>query len=230
MVIFGTRPEATKMCPVIQELNRYPEWFDTRVVVTGQHKEQLYQVLSHFGIQPDIDLGLMKENQSLAYITSAAITGLDKVMNEERPDFVLIHGDTQTAVCGGMATFFHKIPVGHIEAGLRSHNKYSPWPEEINRKIVDVVTDFMFAPTSISKDNLIREGYGEKHIYVTGQTAVDAALSTHRPDYDFHEEKLTRIVRQKGRIMTMTAHRKENYGLPMVQTTPYVRVQRRVLA
>ncbi len=217
MVIFGTRPEATKMCPVVQELKKHPEWFETKVVVTGQHREQLYQALSHFDIHPDVDLCLMKVNQTLAYITSAAITGLDKVISEERPDLILIHGDTQTAVCGGMVAFFHKIPVGHIEAGLRSHNKYSPWPEEINRRIVDVVSDFLFAPTSNSKDNLIREGYSEKDIYITGQTAVDAAILTNRSDYVFNEARLNHIVKQKSRIITMTAHRKENYGSPMIQ-------------
>lgn len=218
MVIFGTRPEATKMGPVIQELKRHPEWFDTRVIVTGQHREQLYQALAHFDIVPDIDLGLMKDNQTLAYITSSAITGLDKVIAEESPDFIFIHGDTQTAVCGGIVAFFHKIPVGHIEAGLRSHHKYSPWPEEINRRIIDAVTDFMFAPTSISKGNLLREGYSESDIYVTGQTAIDAAIMTNRLDYVFNAEKLNDLVNKKGRrIITITAHRKENYGAPMTQ-------------
>ncbi|WP_182914141.1 non-hydrolyzing UDP-N-acetylglucosamine 2-epimerase [Paenibacillus sp. 1011MAR3C5] len=215
MLIFGTRPEATKMCPVIQELKRHAEWFDTKVILTGQHREQLHQALAHFDIKPDADLNLMKENQSLAYITSAAIAGLDELIAQERPDLILIHGDTQTAVCGGMAAFFHKIPVGHIEAGLRSHNKYSPWPEEINRKIVDVVSDLMFAPTSLSKDNLLRDGYEEHHIYVTGQTAVDAALLTYDAQYDFHEDGLKPILNQQGRIITVTAHRKENVGVPM---------------
>lgn len=205
------------MCPVIQELNRHSEWFETKVVVTGQHREQLHQALSHFDIHPDVDLSIMKENQTLAYITSKAITGLDQVVSEERPDLILIHGDTQTAVCGGIVAFFHKIPVGHLEAGLRSHNKYSPWPEEINRKIVDVVADLMFAPTAMSKDNLIREGCSEKDIYVTGQTAVDAAIMTNRSDYIFNEGKLHSIVNRKGKIVTMTAHRKENYGAPMIR-------------
>lgn len=216
MLIFGTRPEATKICPVVQELKKYPDWFETKVIVTGQHKEQLQQILSHFNIQPDVDLTLMKENQTLAYLTSAAITGLDKILSEERPDLILVHGDTQTAVCGGMAAFFHKIPIGHIEAGLRSQNKYSPWPEEINRRIVDVVSDFLFAPTSTSKENLIREGYNEANIYVTGQTAVDAAVLTKKSNYNFKDENLNRLIEHKGRIITVTAHRKENYGSPMI--------------
>lgn len=203
------------MCPVIQELKRHEEWFDTKVILTGQHREQLHQALAHFEIDPDANLNLMKENQTLAHITSAAIAGLDEVVARERPDLILIHGDTQTAVCGGMVAFFHKIPVGHIEAGLRSHNKYSPWPEEINRKIVDVVSDYMFAPTSMSRNNLLRDGYEERNIYVTGQTAVDAALLTYNAQYVFHEDRLNQIVNQQGKMITVTAHRKENYGAPM---------------
>lgn len=205
------------MCPVVHELKKHPEWFETKVVVTGQHREQLYQALAHFEIQPDIDLCLMKDNQSLAYFTSAAISGLDKIVSEDRPDLILIHGDTQTALCGGLVAFFHKIPVGHVEAGLRSHNKYSPWPEEVNRRMVDVVTDLLFAPTSIGKDNLMKEGCNRDHIFVTGQTAVDAAILTNKADYNFHETKLNDLVRHEGRITTMTAHRRENYGVPMKQ-------------
>ncbi|MDQ0173393.1 non-hydrolyzing UDP-N-acetylglucosamine 2-epimerase [Paenibacillus tundrae] len=212
MVLFGTRPEATKMCPVIQELKKYTEFFETKVVTTGQHREQLYQALNHFNITPDVDLALMKENQSLAYFTSAAIAGLDKVVSEDMPDLILVHGDTQTALCGGLVAFFHKIPVGHVEAGLRSHNKYSPWPEEVNRKIVDVVTDLLFAPTSISKENLLNEGYSNENIFVTGQTAVDAALYTHKEDYEFKNTILKSILGNGSRVITLTAHRRENYG------------------
>lgn len=217
MVIFGTRPEATKMCPVVQELYKHPEWFDTKVVVTGQHREQLKQVLSHFNIQPDADLALMKDNQSLAYITTAAIAGLDEIITADKPDMILVHGDTQTAMCGGLTAFYHRIPVGHVEAGLRSHNKYSPWPEEVNRRIVDVVTDLWFAPTSVGKDNLVREGYSEAPIYVTGQTAVDAALLTYKEHYTFMEPRLNELVQHQGRMITLTAHRRENYGEPMRQ-------------
>jgi UDP-N-acetylglucosamine 2-epimerase len=216
MAIIGTRPEATKMCPVIHELNMHPEWFETRVVATGQHREQLDQALSHFRIRPDADLNLMKENQTLSYITSTAIAELDTIISDERPDFILVHGDTQTAVCGGLVAFFHRIPIGHVEAGLRSYNKYSPWPEEINRKIADVVSDFLFAPTPGCKDNLIREGFDENCIYITGQTAVDAAAMTVQADYIFKEERLNDIVNRKGkRLIAVTAHRKENYGPPM---------------
>ncbi|UVI33636.1 non-hydrolyzing UDP-N-acetylglucosamine 2-epimerase [Paenibacillus spongiae] len=223
MVVFGTRPEATKMCPVVQELHRHSEWFETKVVVTGQHREQLHQALRHFSIEPDVDLSLMKENQTLAYLTSSAITGLDRIMTEDKPDLILVHGDTQTAMCGGLAAFFHKIPVGHIEAGLRSHNKYSPWPEEVNRRIVDVVADLLFAPTSVGKDNLTREGYGAEQIYITGQTAVDAAILTNREDYAFQEARLNDLIGHQGRILTVTAHRRENYGLPMKQMFSAIR-------
>jgi UDP-N-acetylglucosamine 2-epimerase (non-hydrolysing) len=217
MAIFGTRPEATKMGPVVQELRKHPEWFETKVIVTGQQKEQLYQALAHFDIQPDVDLTLMKEQQTLAYITSAAITGLDQIIAEERPDLILVHGDTQTTLCGGLVAFFHKIPIGHIEAGLRSHNKHSPWPEEINRKLVDVVTDFLFAPTRNSRDNLLREGFSEQNIFVSGQTAIDAAIKTYRSDYSFNDGRLAQILDQHGRVITVTAHRKENYGAPMLR-------------
>ncbi|GGE02572.1 non-hydrolyzing UDP-N-acetylglucosamine 2-epimerase [Paenibacillus nasutitermitis] len=217
MVILGTRPEATKLGPIVQELRKYPEWFETKMVVTGQQKEQLYQALSHFNIQPDVDLSLMKEQQTLAYIMSTAITGLDQIIVKERPDLILVHGDTQTTLCGGLVAFFHKIPVGHVEAGLRSYNKYSPWPEEVNRKLVDVVTDFLFAPTIMSRDNLLREGFSENNIFVSGQTAVDAAIMTNRSDYKFHDKRLTEILNQDSRIITITAHRKENYGDPMLR-------------
>ncbi|WP_282935907.1 UDP-N-acetylglucosamine 2-epimerase (non-hydrolyzing) [Paenibacillus sp. RC67] len=217
MVIFGTRPEATKMCPVVQELRRYPEWFETKVVVTGQHREQLHQPLSHFGIVPDVDLNLMKDNQTLAYFTSAAIVGLDQAIAEDKPDMILVHGDTQTALCGSLAAFFHQIPVGHIEAGLRSHNKWSPWPEEVNRRMVDVVTDVLFAPTQVGRNNLLSEGYDAHSIYVTGQTAVDAAILTNQSEYTFQNDSLNRLIEHPGRIVTMTAHRRENVGTPMKQ-------------
>jgi len=201
------------MCPVVQQLKKCG--FETKVVVTGQHREQLDQVLSHFSITPDTDLNLMQPNQTLAGFTSAAISGLDRVVSEQKPDLILVHGDTQTAMVGGLVAFFHQIPVGHVEAGLRSHNKYSPWPEEINRKIVDVVADLLFVPTSVGKQNLLQEGYAPGQMFVTGQTAVDAALWTNKADYTFHNERLNRIVGQPGRLITVTAHRRENYGEPM---------------
>lgn len=217
MTIFGTRPEATKMAPVIQELKKAPDWFETIVVVTGQHREQLDQVLTHFAIKPDIDLNLMQPNQTLAQFTSAAIAGLDKVLAETKPDLILVHGDTQTALCGGLTAFFHQVPVGHVEAGLRSHNKYSPWPEEINRRLVDNAADLLFVPTSVGRDHLLQEGYARERLFVTGQSAVDAAIQTHHPAYSFHDEQLNHLIRHQGKIITVTAHRRENYGEPMKQ-------------
>ena len=222
MVIIGTRPEATKMGPLVKELQRHPDWFDTRLVVTGQHRQQLQQALAYFDLVPDVDLDIMKEQQSLAYVATAAIAGLDKVMEADRPDIVLAHGDTQTTFCAGLTAFFHRVPVGHVEAGLRSFNKYSPWPEEINRRLVDVVSDIYFAPTEVGRQNLLAEGYQE-NIYVTGQTAVDAALSTYRKDYTFMETRLNELLRHPGRIIAMTAHRRENYGEPMRQMFSAVR-------
>lgn len=217
MVIFGTRPEATKMCTVVNALKKYPERFDVKVVVTGQHKEQLYQVLQNFNLKPDIDLGIMKENQSLSYVTTSAISGLDSVIQEDKPDFILVHGDTTTSFCGALVGFYHKIPVGHIEAGLRSYEKYSPWPEEVNRRLVDVVADILFAPTALSCENLIKEGYKKEQIYITGQTAIDAAMATYKEEYLFNEPELNKIDFDNSRVITMTAHRRENYGEPMRQ-------------
>jgi UDP-N-acetylglucosamine 2-epimerase (non-hydrolysing) len=210
------------MGPLVKELQRHPDWFDTRLVVTGQHRQQLQQALAYFDLVPDVDLDIMKEQQSLAYVATAAIAGLDKVMEADRPDIVLAHGDTQTTFCAGLTAFFHRVPVGHVEAGLRSFNKYSPWPEEINRRLVDVVSDIYFAPTEVGRQNLLAEGYQE-NIYVTGQTAVDAALSTYRKDYTFMETRLNELLRHPGRIIAMTAHRRENYGEPMRQMFSAVR-------
>ena len=223
MVVFGTRPEATKMCTVVQALKKYPERFIVKVVVTGQHKEQLYQALQNFDVKPDMDLELMKESQSLSYITTSAISGLDNIVQIDKPDFILVHGDTMTSFCGGLVGFFHKIPVGHVEAGLRSFNKYSPWPEEINRRLVDVVADILFAPTALSCENLIKEGYKREQIYITGQTAIDAALTTYKEDYFFKEQILNNIDLKNYRVIMMTAHRKENYGQPMRQMFTAIR-------
>lgn len=223
MVIFGTRPEATKMCTVVNALKKYPERFDVKVVVTGQHKEQLYQVLQNFNLKPDIDLGIMKENQSLSYVTTSAISGLDSVIQEDKPDFILVHGDTTTSFCGALVGFYHKIPVGHIEAGLRSYEKYSPWPEEVNRRLVDVVADILFAPTTLSCENLIKEGYKKEQIYITGQTAIDAAMATYKEEYLFNEPELNKIDFDNSRVITMTAHRRENYGEPMRQMFTAIR-------
>ena len=217
MAIFGTRPEATKMCTVVQELKKFPQYFETRLVVTGQHREQLAEPLKHFCLVPDIDLALMKDKQSLAYITSSAIAGLDGIMDAEKPDLVLVHGDTGTSMSGAMAAYYNHVPVGHVEAGLRSFNKYSPWPEEVNRKVVDIIADLMFAPTELNRANLLRENLNPDQIFVTGQTAVDAALRTFDTNHVFKSKILNELKSYKGRMIFVTAHRRENYGEPMRQ-------------
>lgn len=204
------------MAPVLRELERHAGWFDYRVVVTGQHQEQLYQVLNHFGISPHHDLAIMRERQSLAYITSAALEGLDRVIGAERPDAILVHGDTTTTLAGALIAHYHKIPCGHVEAGLRSYNMYSPWPEELNRRLTDPVCQWLFAPTPRSRDNLLREGMDPGRITVTGQTAVDALLLTVSDrSHRFHLDVLNHLDYGSHRLITVTAHRRENQGEPM---------------
>jgi UDP-N-acetylglucosamine 2-epimerase (non-hydrolysing) len=216
MIVFGTRPEATKMGTVIQELKKYPHWFEIVVVATGQHKEQLFKALNAFNLQPDINLDIMKVQQTPSYVTSTVIKDLDEVFAKEKPDLVLVHGDTQTTVSAALAATYSKIPVAHVEAGLRSFNKTSPWPEEINRCIIDVIASVFLAPTSVNKENLLREGINLDCIYVTGQTQIDSAMAMYKPEYCFQETKLNNIDYSK-RLVVVTAHRRENYGEPMKQ-------------
>jgi UDP-N-acetylglucosamine 2-epimerase (non-hydrolysing) len=169
-VVFGTRPEAIKMAPVVKELQQYPEEIITRVAVTAQHRQMLDQVLDLFKIVPDFDLNIMKQQQTLFDITTQALTGLGQVFAKDRPDLVLVHGDTTTTFAGSLAAFYHQIPVGHVEAGLRTHDKYSPYPEEMNRHLTGVIADLHFAPTATSRANLLREGIAPDKIYVTGNT------------------------------------------------------------
>ncbi|AMW99774.1 non-hydrolyzing UDP-N-acetylglucosamine 2-epimerase [Rummeliibacillus stabekisii] len=216
LVIIGTRPEATKMGSVINELKRKSDLFETVVIVTGQHREQLYQALNDFNIKPNYDLKIMKTQQTVSYITAEAISLLNPLVDELKPDLILVHGDTQTTLSASLTAYFNKVPIGHIEAGLRTYNKYSPWPEEGNRKITDSIADIMFAPTLNSKKNLLKEGCNPNNIFITGQTAVDAALNTFKPQYKFKEERLNEIVNHKRLpIITITAHRRENYGESM---------------
>ena len=215
IVIIGTRPEATKMGTVIRELKKNEDVFDTLVVVTGQHKEQLYQALNAFDITPDIDLNIMKERQTLTYITAETLQKLDEVIINKQPDIILVHGDTQAALCGSLASYFHKIPLAHVEAGLRTDNKYSPWPEEMNRRVADSFSDLHLTPTLHSKKNLIKEAYSENTIFITGQTSVDAALLTFKDDYSFKIPLLNELDFQSNRILVATVHRRENYGQPM---------------
>ena len=211
IIVFGTRPEAIKMCPLVKELRKYPDRFDTKVLVTGQHRQMLDQVLKVFDIVPDYDLSIMKDNQNLFDITTNVLNGCKKIFEEERPDLVLVHGDTTTSFAAGLAAFYLQIPVGHVEAGLRTYNIYSPYPEEFNRQAVDSISTYMFAPTELSKQNLIKEGKDSSKIFVTGNTVIDAMRYTVKDNYSHLELDWA----SDSRLILITAHRRENLGEPM---------------
>jgi UDP-N-acetylglucosamine 2-epimerase (non-hydrolysing) len=211
MTIFGTRPEAIKMAPLVLELKKHPEHFESIVTVTAQHRQMLDQVLSIFEIVPDYDLNIMKNRQTLIDVTTRALEGLDKVMKEVKPDIVLVHGDTSTTFVASLAAFYNQITVGHVEAGLRTWNKYSPFPEEMNRQLTGVIADLHFSPTSKSADNLIRENKPSDRIFITGNTAIDALKTTVKEEYN--HEVLDWIG--DDRLILLTAHRRENLGEPM---------------
>ena len=215
MTIFGTRPEAIKMAPVVLELQKHPDKIQSIVAVTAQHREMLDQVLHLFGIRPDYDLDIMKSSQTLFDITSRALVGLREVLAQARPDLVLVHGDTTTTFVGALAAFYQQIPVGHVEAGLRTHNKYSPYPEEMNRKLTGVLTDLHFAPTETARQNLLQENVLPESIFVTGNTVIDALLSTVNPSYRFVDELLSSVSFETSRVILVTTHRRENLGEPM---------------
>ena len=210
MLVFGTRPEAIKMCPVVKEL-KTRENIQTVVCVTGQHRQMLDQVLETFDVQPDYDLSIMKDKQTLFDVTTNILNKIKEVLEQERPDVVLVHGDTSTTFTTALACFYLQIPVGHVEAGLRTYNIYSPYPEEFNRQAVGIIAKYNFAPTEVSKGNLLREGKGESTIYVTGNTAIDALKTTVRDDYT--NEHLEWAA--DSRLILLTAHRRENLGEPM---------------
>jgi len=210
MSIFGTRPEATKMCPLVLELARRPN-IESLVCLTGQHREMLDSVMSVFGVQADYDLNIMKPGQNLYSITADILNGLKVVFEEVKPDLVLVHGDTTTSFAAGLAAFYAKIPVGHIEAGLRTFDKYSPFPEEMNRCLTGRIADYHFAPTELNRRNLNAEGITD-NIYITGNTGIDAMRYTVRENYCFEEEKLNAFDFSAGRTIVMTAHRRENLG------------------
>ena len=211
MTIFGTRPEAIKMAPLVLELKKRPEEFEAIVTVTAQHREMLDQVLSIFDIQPDYDLNIMKDRQTLMDVTTRGLEGLDDVMKKVKPDIVLVHGDTTTTFIAGLAAFYNQIQVGHVEAGLRTWNKYSPYPEEMNRQLTGVLADLHFAPTDKSAANLQAENKKEERIFVTGNTAIDALKTTVKETYE--HEVLTNLG--DDRLILLTAHRRENLGEPM---------------
>ncbi len=210
LLVFGTRPEAIKMCPLVNELKCYSQ-INTVVCVTGQHRQMLDQVLEAFNVVPDYDLSIMKDKQSLFDITTNILNHIKEVLEEVKPDVVLVHGDTTTTFVTALACFYLQIPVGHVEAGLRTHNIYSPYPEEFNRQVVSIVSQYNFVPTELSKQNLLREGKPESSIFVTGNTAIDALKITVRENY--HHSELDWV--EGSRLILITAHRRENLGEPM---------------
>lgn len=216
VAVFGTRPEAIKMAPLVKLLEKDEE-INCRVVVTAQHREMLDQVLSLFEIVPAHDLDIMRPGQSLFDITGRALGGLGPVLEEERPDLVLVHGDTTTTFVAALAAFYLQLPVGHVEAGLRTGNRYSPFPEEVNRSLTGVLAELHFAPTRTSRNNLLREGVAREQIFVTGNTVIDALLATVRPSYDFNGQgqALAGIDFDSRRVLLVTTHRRENLGEPM---------------
>jgi len=214
MVVFGTRPEAIKMAPLVKELKKYDQ-IETTVCVTAQHRQMLDQVLKIFDIAADFDLDIMKDKQTLVDITTRGLEGLNRVFGEVKPDIVLVHGDTTTTFVGSLAAFYNKISVGHVEAGLRTNDKYFPYPEEINRKLTGVLSDIHFAPTRTNKANLLKENVKENKIYMTGNTVIDAIKTTVRKDYVFGNNRLKDIDFSGNRVITVTAHRRENLGEPL---------------
>ncbi len=211
MSVFGTRPEAIKMAPLVKELGNNKE-IESVVCVTAQHREMLDQVLDTFNIVPDYDLNIMSVGQTLGEITTKALNGLDQVIKEVKPDLILVHGDTTTAFAASLAAFYNQIKIGHVEAGLRTYDKYSPYPEEMNRQMVDNMADLYFAPTNMSKDNLLKEGKDINKIYVTGNTVIDAMQTTVKEDYTHKELDW---LQENDRMILLTAHRRENLGEPM---------------
>ncbi|MED9872697.1 MAG: UDP-N-acetylglucosamine 2-epimerase (non-hydrolyzing) [Eggerthellaceae bacterium] len=211
MLVFGTRPEAIKMCPLVNELRRRTENFEAIVCVTGQHREMLDQVLKVFDVKPDYDLSIMKPGQTLFNVTSDVLLRIKEIFEDEKPDVVLVHGDTTTSFAAALAAFYLQIPIGHVEAGLRTHNLYSPWPEEFNRQAVDLITNWYFAPTEASRQNLLEEGKKASRIWVTGNTGIDALRTTVRNDYSHPELEWA----NDSKLILITAHRRENLGEPM---------------
>ena len=210
MLVFGTRPEAIKMCPLVRELKNRNS-VECVVCVTGQHRKMLDQVLEAFEVVPEYDLSIMKEKQTLFDITTGVLLGMEKVLEQARPDIVLVHGDTTTSFAAALAAFYRQIPVGHVEAGLRTYDLAAPYPEEFNRQAADIVCRYRFAPTELARQNLLREGKEEDSIFVTGNTVIDALRTTVREDYTHPELEWA----SRGRMILLTAHRRENLGAPM---------------
>lgn len=214
MSVFGTRPEAIKMAPLVKELEKNPE-IESIVCVTAQHREMLDQVLEIFDLHPQYDLNIMQSRQTLAGITTRALTGLEGVMAKEKPDIVLVHGDTSTTFAGALAAYYNQVKVGHVEAGLRTYDKYQPFPEEMNRRLTGALTDLHFAPTPLAKEHLLKENISEDGIFITGNTVIDALAHTIAEDYTFTVDELNQIDFKNKRVIAMTAHRRENLGEPL---------------
>lgn len=214
MAIFGTRPEAIKMCPLVNELKKRDE-FDCKVCVTAQHREMLDQVLEVFNLTPDYDLNIMKNKQTLCSITTNVLNGLNDIFIKEEPQLVLVHGDTTTTFAASLSAFYNKIAVGHVEAGLRTYNKYSPFPEEANRVLTGHIADLHFAPTKTSNDNLLKEGIKDNNIFITGNTVIDAMQTTVEQNYTFENKELNSIDFINKKVIMVTAHRRENWGEPL---------------
>ena len=216
MLVFGTRPEAIKMCPLVKEFQKHPEAFETVVCVTGQHREMLDQVLRIFDVKPDFDLNIMKQGQDLYDVTSRVLVGMRDVLDEVKPDVVLVHGDTTTSMAAALASFYRQIPVGHVEAGLRTHNIYSPWPEEMNRQISGRIATYDFAPTPLSRQNLLDEGVDPEKITVTGNTVIDAlhwvVKNVMEKGYVPKDLSVATLPREDRRLVLITGHRRENFG------------------
>ncbi|MCT4661760.1 MAG: UDP-N-acetylglucosamine 2-epimerase (non-hydrolyzing) [Tissierellales bacterium] len=214
LTVFGTRPEAIKMAPVVLELNRR-DGIEHKCCITAQHREMVDQMLAVFDLKPDYDLNIFEAGQTLSQVTTRALEGLEGIIKDFKPDLILVQGDTTTVFVGALAAFYNGVKVGHVEAGLRSGDLYSPYPEEANRKLTGVVTNYHFAPTETSKNNLLSEGYDESTIFVTGNTAIDALNLVARDEYVFKNEILNEIDFENNRVIYMTAHRRENLGEPM---------------
>lgn len=214
LTVFGTRPEAIKMAPLIKEMQSREE-FECKVLVTAQHREMLDSVLKLFKIEPDFDLNIMKHGQTITDITSRVLYGCEEAFEKYTPDLILVHGDTTTTFAAGLAAFYKKIPVGHIEAGLRSENMYSPYPEEMNRRLTGRLSTYHFSPTKSNKENLVREDISSKNIIVTGNTVIDALLQVVKKDYVFEDQMLNNIDFENKKVILLTCHRRENWGEPM---------------
>ena len=213
MSVFGTRPEAIKMAPLVQELASRPE-FESLCCLTGQHRQMLDSVMEIFHLKAQYDLDIMERQQTLSSITTKTLLGMERVLTEAEPDLILVHGDTSTTFAGALAAFYHKVPVGHVEAGLRTYDKYSPFPEEMNRTLVGDIATLHLAPTRANAENLRRESV-QGEIFITGNTVIDAMKTTVRPDFVFEDETLNRLDFPEKQVITLTCHRRENYGAPM---------------